>query len=179
MKKRDIFPLLYQLASPVALMLLGVLLMIHPDTASVLIARLLGWACILAGVGFGIVAIVTKEGTAGKVVIAAVCISLGGVLLRSPLLLAAWIGRLLGILLILRGGRDTVLSRRHGHGQLLAVLVTLVGVVLTVLPMTTSRLVFAVCGAVLLLLGAAMLRDRLKNRRYLDGGDDPNIIDAL
>jgi hypothetical protein len=32
---------------------------------------------------------------------------------------------------------------------------------------------------VVLGIGAAMLYDRLKNRRYLDDGGDPNIIDAL
>ena len=51
--------------------------------------------------------------------------------------------------------------------------------VLAVLPMTTSRLVFSGCGVVVLLIGGAMLLDRLKHRRYLDEGSDPNIIDAL
>ena len=44
--------------------------------------------------------------------------------------------------------------------------------------MTTSRLVFSLCGLVVLFIGAGMLVDRLKHRKYLEKGDD-NIIDAL
>jgi hypothetical protein len=47
-----------------------------------------------------------------------------------------------------------------------------------VLPMTTSRLVFSLCGVVVLLIGIGMLVDRLKHTKYLDKGDG-NIIDAL
>ena len=71
-----------------------------------------------------------------------------------------------------------MLSSRSGHGRILAILTTVVGVVLTVLPLTTSRLVFSLCGVVVLGIGIAMLIDRLKGRRYLEDGD-PNIIDAL
>jgi len=45
--------------------------------------------------------------------------------------------------------------------------------------MTTSRLLFRLCGAAILAIGIALLLDRLKNQRYLDDGGDPNIIDAL
>ena len=58
----------------------------------------------------------------------------------------------------------------------------IVGVVLVVLPMTTSRLVFSLCGLVVLVTGIAMFLDRLKGRNRLEGPgepEDPNIIDAL
>lgn len=178
MKKHDIFSLLYQLASPLALMLLGLTLIFSPDTASALLSRILGWVAILAGVGIGIAAIFSKNGQVAKGILAVGCVSIGGFLMRNPLVLAAGLGRILGVLLILRGGRDVIQSRRRGHGQLLAIAVTVIGVVLTVLPMTTSRLVFSGIGAVVLLIGVAMLLDRLKDRKYLDD-HDPNIIDAL
>lgn len=178
MKKHDIQRLIYQLASPVGLILLGLVLTFSPDTASALIAKVLGWCIFLVGIGFGVAAVVTRTGTAGKVIGAAVCIGLGGFLLKNPLVLAAGIGRLLGILVAIRGVREIVLSNRNGHGRILAIVTTLVGVVLAVLPMTTSRLVFSVCGVVVLLIGVVMLVDRLKERRYLEDGD-PNIIDAL
>ena len=179
MKKRDFLSVVYQLASPAALILLGLLLIISPDAASALVARLLGWIVLLVGIGFGITAIFSRQGQVGKGVMAVGCVTIGGFLMRNPLVLAAGIGRLLGILLILRGGRDVMLSRRYGHGRILAMVTTVVGVVLAVLPMTTSRLVFSLCGLVVLGIGAVMLYDRLKNRRYLDDGGDPNIIDAL
>lgn len=178
MKKRDLLSLVYQLASPVALILLGLVLIINPDTASALIARLLGWGMLLAGIGIGVAAIFSKRGQVGKGVAAVGCVTIGGYLMRNPLILAAGIGRLLGILLILRGGRDVVLSNRSGHGRMLAIITVVVGVVLTVLPLTTSRLVFSLCGVAVLGIGIAMLIDRLKDRRYLED-HDPNIIDAL
>lgn len=179
MKKRDILSLLYQLASPIALILLGVVLTFNPDSASVLIARLLGWGIFLVGIGFGVAALVSRDGTAGKVIGAAICIGIGGFLLRNPLVLAAGIGRLLGILLAIRGVRDIMTSKRRGHGRILAIITAVAGVVLIVLPMTTSRLVFSLCGVVVLIIGIAMLLDRLKDRRCLDDGGDPNIIDGL
>ena len=178
MKKRDILPLLYQLASPIALMLLGLILILNPDSASALLARILGWCAILAGIGIGVAAIFSHSGQVGKGIMAVGCVSVGGFLMRNPLVLAAGIGRLLGNLLILRGGRDIMLSNRRGHGRILAIIVTAVGVVLTLLPLTTSRLVFSGCGVVVLLAGGAMLLDRLRNKRYLED-HDPNIIDAL
>lgn len=179
MKKRELFSLIYQLASPVLLMALGLILIIHPDTASVLVARVLGWGVLLVGIGFGVAAIFDRRGAIGKGVASVGCVTIGGFLMRNPLVLAAGIGRILGIMLILRGGRDVMLSNRSGHGRILAIVTTVVGVVLAVLPMTTSRLVFSGCGVVVLLIGGAMLLDRLKHRRYLDEGSDPNIIDAL
>ena len=55
-------------------------------------------------------------------------------------------------------------------------IVTAVALVLS--PMTLSRLVFALCGLVVLFIGVGMLVDRLKQRKRLSGGDS-NIIDAL
>lgn len=179
MKKRDLFSFVYQLASPVLLMALGLILIISPDTASVLVARVLGWGCLLVGIGIGVAAIFDRRGAIGKGLAAVGCVTIGGFLMRNPLVLAAGIGRVLGIVLILRGGRDVMLSNRSGHGRVLAIITTVVGVVLAVLPMTTSRLVFSACGVVVLLIGAAMLIDRLRERRCLDDGGDPNIIDAL
>ena len=179
MKKHDILSLIYQLASPVLLILLGVILLFNPDSASAMIARFLGWILTLAGIGIGISAIIDRSSAVSKGIMAVGCVCIGGWLLANPLMLAAGIGRLLGILLALRGIRDVFQSRNRGHGQILAIVTAVAGVVLTVLPLTTSRLVFSVCGVVILLIGIAMLIDRLKDRRYLTEGDDPNIIDAL
>lgn len=178
MKKRDIFSLIYQLASPVLLMVLGLVLFVSPDTASALIARLLGWGLTLVGIAIGIATILNRKGAVGKGIAAVLCVITGGWLTANPLLLAAGIGRFLGIFVAIRGLRDLFLARSSGHGQPLAMVTTLVGIVLILLPMTTSRLIFSICGIVVLLIGLAMLVDRLKNRRYLDDGDS-NIIDAL
>lgn len=177
MKKCDIPSLIYQLASPVALILLGLILVISPDSATVLLSRLVGWAVFLTGVGFGIAAIVSRGQNAGKIAGAIVCLALGSFLLANPYFIAAWIGRFLGLLLILRGVRDFLQSTRQG-GKILSLITAVLGLILLVLPMTTSRLVFSLCGIVILLVGIAMLLERLRSRRYLNSGDD-NIIDAL
>ena len=87
-------------------------------------------------------------------------------------MLAAFIGRFIGLLIAARGIRDLSM----GYSRILALITTAVGAVLVVLPMTTSRLVFSACGLVVLLIGIGMLMDRLKHNKYLDDGD---IIDAL
>lgn len=179
MKKRDILSLLYQLASPVLLILLGLVLLFNPDSASAMISRLLGWVLTLVGIGIGIFAILDRRNAVTRGILSVGCVCIGGWLLANPLLLAAGIGRILGILIAVRGIRDLFLSKNRGHGQLLAIITAVVGIVLIVLPMTTSRLVFRVCGVVILLIGGAMLLDRLKDRRYLEDGGDPDIIDAL
>ena len=179
MKKQNLLSLLYQLASPALLMLLGVMLVLNPDFASAMVVRFFGWFLILAGIGFGMFAIADRRSAVGKGITSVCLVCAGGYLLAHPLLLAASVGAMLGALIALRGLRDLFLSRRQGHGQTLSLITTAVGILLVVLPMTTSRLVFRLCGVVILGIGVAMLLDRLRHRRYLEEGDDPNIIDAL
>ena len=166
------------LASPVALIALGVLLFLNPDSASAFLAAALVWCLVLVGAGLAIAAVAIRQGTAAKVLGAAVCLFLGIWLLRNPLLLAAGLGRLVGILLLIRGIQD-LLSSRFTQGRLLSLITAVVGLILLLLPMTTSRLVFSLCGLVVLGLGIVMLLERLRLRRLLDEGDDPDIIDAL
>ncbi len=178
MKKRNWLPLLIHLASPVAVILLGLILLFNPDSASALISRLLGWGICLAGLGFGIAALFDRDDLVKKLIPAALCFLIGNWLLGHPLALASGIGRLLGALLLLRGLRDVAQARKWGHGKILAYITTALGVILILAPLTTSRLVFSLCGLVVLVVGIAMLLDRLKDRRQLEQGD-PNIIDAL
>lgn len=179
MKKHGILSLLRLIATPVLLMVLGLILVIHPDSASALVAKILGWVLIASGVGFGAAAIASPIGTAGKVLSAIACFALGLWLLRNPLMLAAGLGRFAGILLAIRGIRDMIDAAQRHYGMLPAIITTVLGAVLIALPMTTSRVVMSLCGLLVLIVGAAILIDRLRNRRRLDEPDDSNIIDAL
>lgn len=178
MKDNRFLDLLYQLASPVAVTVLGLLLVVNPDSASVLIARVIGWLLTVIGIGFGISAILDREHAVRKGITAVLFACTGGVLSANPLLLAAWIGRIIGVLIALRGIRDLFLYSSRGYSRVLALITAAVGALLVVLPMTTSRLVFSFCGLVVLFIGIGMLVDRLKHRKRLPKGDD-NIIDAL
>lgn len=179
MKKESIRPLADLLLTPALLIVLGLILLLNPDSASVLIARVLGWGLITVGVGFGLSAIVSPSGRVGKGIAAVAFAVVGGWLAGNPLALAAWIGRFIGVLLVIDGLGDIMQARKYGKRFVLPLIVAAVGVVLVALPMTTSRLVFSLAGLVVLIVGIAMLLDRLKNRRRLEGPGDPDIIDAL
>ncbi len=178
MNKEKIFSLIRELFAPVALILLGALLLFNPDSASALISKLLGYSLIAVAVGFGIAAIASPNGRTGKSVTAVVLAIVGGWLTNNPLALAAWVGRIVGILLVVDGLQDMIHLRGQGQRFALPVLATLVGAVLILLPLTTTRLVFSLCGIVVLIIGIVMLLDRLKGRKRISGGDD-NIVDAL
>lgn len=178
MKNNRVLDMLFQLASPVAVSLLGLLLIVNPDSASVLIARVVGWVLTVIGIGFGVGAIFDRDHAIRKGITAVMFACVGGTLTANPLLLAAWIGRIIGVLMAFRGIRDLLISSRYGYSRILAVITTAVGAVLVVLPLTTSRLVFSLIGVVVLFIGIGMLVDRLKHQKKLPKGDD-NIIDAL
>ena len=176
MKKDDILSLLRLLIAPVLVILLGLVLIVNPDSASALISKVLGWVIIAVAVN-GISAIFNENGRISKSICAVVLAVVGGWLVKNPLALAAWIGRIIGILLAIDGLQDIFELRRQGKSFLFSLIIAAVGVVLVLMPMTTSRIVFFLCGVVVLLIGVAMLIDRLKGKpRLKDGGD---IIDAL
>ena len=177
MKKQELFDLLYELASPLAMVLAGLVLTLCPDLASAFLARLLGWCITLVGIGFGIGALFNRRKAVSRGITAVGLACIGGFLSANPLILAAFVGRLLGVLIALRGIREVFLARGRSYGQLTAGILTGAGIALTVLPMTASRLIFSGCGIVILVSGALMLLDKLRHRRLPP--DRPDIIDAL
>ena len=179
MKKNDVFSLLQLYLAPVLVILLGVLLLINPDSASVLISKLIGSLLTLIGIGFGIAALVSDRGRTGKLIMALCVFSCGGILTANPLLLASFAGRVVGLLLLLDGLGDMINAHRRGIRGLMPLIVTILGGVLVLMPMTASRLVFGLCGLVVTIIGVVMLLDRVRNRRLPAGDNDPNIIDAL
>lgn len=178
MKKQDILSVIQLLLAPVLVILLGLLLLVNPDSASVLISRILGWGLTILGAGCGIAALFSDRGRVAKLIGAGVLLVCGGVLISTPLLLASFAGRLVGLLLVLDGIPDMVNAHRRGARFLMPLIVTVIGAVLVLMPMTASRLVFSLCGLVVTFIGVAMLLDRIRKPR-LPGGKDSNIIDAL
>ncbi len=177
MKKDQLLAALYRYATPAAMVALGALLMLFPDSVSAMAGKLLGWALIVLGVGFILSAVFGSAGAA-RVLAALVCLAAGCWLLRNPMMLAKGIGRFVGALLLIRGVQD-VLQSADTRGRSLSALVAVVGLVLILLPMTTSRVVFSLCGLAVLLVGAALFADRWRTRHFTDGDGGPDIIDAL
>lgn len=178
MNKEKIISTIKLLLAPVLVILLGLILIVNPDSASALIAKIIGWIIILTGIGFGVSAIFKDHGRIAKGIAAVVLAMVGGWLVSNPLALAAWIGRIIGILLIVDGIEDILQLRKQGMTFWMPLIVTVVGVVLVVMPMTTSRVVFTLCGIVVLVMGVVMLLDRLKGKKKLNAPKD-DIIDAL
>lgn len=176
MNKRGFFSLVNLLWAPVALIIAGLILMVNPDSASALVSKILGWILILCGAGFAIAALMGyRDRWISRGITALLCIAAGTWLLRNPLALAESIGRFAGFLLLIRGIRDII-----GSGERpFAFITTIIGAVLILLPMTTSRILLSICGVAVLAVGIILLAVRLWSRNRLDEPDDPNIIDAL
>lgn len=171
MKKANLMELVNQFGTPATMILLGLILLLAPDSASVIIAYLVSGILTLAGIVLGITALLDRRLSKG--IWALICLSIGSTLMGNPLLLARNLGRFLGIMLAIEGG-DCLRKGNRTFGTV--ILIAAVALVLS--PMTLSRLVFALCGLVALFVGIGMLVDRLKHQKKLSKGDD-NIVDAL
>lgn len=179
MRREKLYAALRVLLVPVLLILLGLILVVNPDAASAFVAKILAGILILGAIFTGISAIVTRRNPIGKGIAAAGLALVGGWLAANPLVLAAWVGRLIGALILINSGADFLYARKYGGQVLLHLMAVGIGMALLLLPMTASRLVFFLCGGAVLAIGVVMLLERLCHRRWLPDGDDPNIIDAL
>ena len=171
MKKMKFTEAVNRFGMAVTTILFGLILLLVPDSASVIIAYGIGGVLTLAGIVFAIGAFLDQSFSKGFWALA--CLAIGGTLMGNPLLLARNLGRFLGIWLAIEGG-DCLRKGNRVFGW--AILAAAVALVLS--PMTLSRLVFSACGLVVLLIGISMLLSRIRDQRFLDQGDD-NIIDAL
>lgn len=159
--------------TPVILILLGLLLVVQPDWAAGLLARVLGWLLALGGGYFLLRGIFSRDARMKNLLAGVICLGLGIFLIGNPLAMAAGLGRLTGLFLLIRGGVDVFL-----YGSRNQWVTALLGLVLLLLPMATSRIVFTLCGLALLVYGIFTLAVRI-HRLRLEKPEDPNIIDAL
>lgn len=178
MKKETVSLYIQVLLTPVLLVLLGIILVLHPDFASSVIAAVLRWALLILGIGCALSGLIDRSQVVRRMLFALVCFGISGWLLANPLNLAAAIGRIVGIFVALRGIQDTVNAMQWKSGMALSLITTAVGILLIVLPMTASRLVFTVCGIVVLVIAVPMLLERLRLLRRLLPPDEGNIVDA-
>ncbi len=177
MKKYTVSQLLSLLGMPVLTAVLGLILLVNPDSAVSLVGKLLGWVCVIGALAFAF------GGSGRRNVVGGIVLGALGVwMLCNPLFLAKILSRVLGVFLLLRGIQD---GRLHWQGKLvltpgliLAAAAALIGFVLVLMPLSTSRVFFRIIGIILICVGAAEGIDRLRGRKLLDGGEDPNIIDV-
>ena len=177
MKKHQISEFVSRFATPVVLIVLGLVLIFCPDTASALISKVAGWGLLMAGIIVAVAMVVDRNWSVTKILTILVLVGLGRWLMAHPLAWAAWGGRIIGALVLLRGIRDFTQSA-FTQGKMLSALTALLGLVLLLMPMTASRMVFSLCGVVVLAIGGGMLAERIWEKKNGED-DDPNIIDAL
>jgi uncharacterized membrane protein HdeD (DUF308 family) len=173
MNKFDFSKLLNRFGMPVTLIVAGLILLLVPDAASILIAKLLGWGLSAAGIFYGIGAVMSTHRRVSRIVEAAICLIIGSVIMANPLLLARNIGRFLGILLAMEGGRCM-----RKDSRMVGFLLFMAAMWLMIAPLSLSRILFSLCGLAVLICGVISLLSRLKDQSYLESGDD-DIIDAL
>lgn len=175
MKKSSLLGLLQWAAAPAVTILCGLVLLFSPDSASALVSRILSIVCLLWGIGWGVMAVFGSENRFSRILFALALIFVSRWLSRNPLGLAAWASRILGIGLII-GGAGGFLRSSNGRARLLSLGEAILGLVLILLPLFASRMIFRICGLVVVVIGAAMLISRRRLRRLQ--GSKPKIIDV-
>lgn len=177
MKKEKILYLLERLSMPALLCVVGLVLLLAPDTASALVGKVAGFGLAVVGILHLVDSLSSKLDTGKKLAISLVCLAAAAWLLSHPLMLAAWIGRLAGIFFVIRGLVSLAEARKLGQTLTWPMITTLAGALLILSPMITSRLVLCAIGLVLLLVGIVQMVARLGEQKRLEGPDS-NIIDV-
>lgn len=164
------------------MIIIGAVLTISPDSASVLVSAVLGWLLIavgvmmlLAGILGGIEVMTIIQGT--------VLIMAGAWLHRHPLMIASVLGIVLGLTALSQGwkkGKRAMRLKMYGSFWLwdagVAALELLAGLVLILTPLSLSRAVVSAAGIFMVVCGVL---DLLSTRKNGGGpGSYSNIIDA-
>ena len=154
----------------------GLVLALNPSGAMAWLIKLLGWIFVASGAAKLIVPAVNHRAIATKTWIwNGLSIAAGVVLLTWPLLLVDLMGQVLGVMLIAAGLRD-VGSHRMSKRDILTVIG---GVILLAMPRALTNTVLIGIGVVLMVIGGIRIADCVFHKKYLEEGEDPNIIDAL
>lgn len=162
---------------PVLTVVLGLVLLLSPDAATALVTKVIGWLLVLFGAGKAISMATRHTGTAGGWIWAAVGVVLGVGILSNPLILAESLGRLIGIILVIRALSDGRNSATKG-GRTVAIITLVVGAVLFLMPMTLTRTLLRLCGLVVVIVGIVNIVEKFRETKMLESGEKPKIIDA-
>lgn len=169
-------------ALPGLQLLLGFLLLLNPDGAIALIFRVIGWLLVAVAAGLAISMVTDRAVKTGNLIAALICGFGGLYLTRNPLALVAGTGKILGVVLILRGGAGLLQEAKYsgrGMGRILPELPALIlGILLLISPMAPSRLILRIIGAVLILGAAAKLFAVKGDLLRIREPEEANIIDA-
>lgn len=165
-------------AIPVLLCLMGLILLVTPDAASAIVGRLAGVGLLVAGLVQMVKAISDPAERGHRLAWAIPALLAAAWLMGEPLALITFGGRLVGLLIAVKGVQNWREAQKWGLRKGPAIVAAVAGLLLVLLPVTASRLVLRLMGLVALIAGVVMLHD-YRQRDLLDGPDGPDIIDAL
>ena len=173
-------------AWPVVLAVLGLILVFSPDTASALIAKILGWILIAIGTAAAIGAVLGASYERVRLIVFAVlCLGVGIFVVSFPLVLAEALGRFFGIFLTIQGisGIRKAVQRKNAdlpyqYSMISAVVTLAAGIILALLPLTLSRIILNICGLVLIVISVVNIVGVYQEQKALEAGGRPDIIDA-
>ena len=157
------------------LIVLGLVLLVSPDGATVLVVKILAWMFILAGIVS--VAAMVVDGNfrqISKWVWAVLELGLGALLLARPLLLTDLISRVFGLMMVSEGIRNW----RAGRSRVLAGITVTAGAVLFLLHRTLTHTILGLCGLIMIIIGVVNIIGKYRDMKRLEEGRDPNIIDV-
>ena len=178
MKKEKFLKTCSLLGIPALVAVLGLLLVLSPDSATALAARLIGWVLVAGGAAKAIsMAVKFTAPSLSGWIFSLAGIALGTLVLSNPLILAESIGRFAGILLAIRAISDLRHSN-YNQGKALALVTLIIGIVLFVMPMTLTRTLLRLAGIVVVIISAFNIIEKLRELKQLDSGEKPRIVDA-
>lgn len=152
---------------------LGLVLMFRPDSVTSALGTVIGFLVALAGSALMISFFFGHRKKDGlRLAGAIILMVLGFSVIKYPLSLATQAGRFIGILLVLQSARELT-GEIPLRSKTMSAVSGVIGLVLMLVPMTSSRLLVTGCGVVVTLMGVGML---LAHKKESSGKDD--IIDA-
>lgn len=175
MKKKQWLSLLELLISPILLIVLGLILMIFPDSATVLVEKVIAWALILLGTSLALKNLLRPlSRSVVQILIAAVALVLGLYVIANPTVISRSISTALGLFIFFQA----LDLRDHGKNMSMGSFVAcILGLILVFVPMTLSKVLFVIVGIVCLALGVIEIVDRLSRCGRLPRGED-DVIDV-
>lgn len=166
----------------VLMIVCGAILAVNPDSASTLISAILGWLLIAVAVALLLAGFVAGAGIR-PILFGAVLLAAGAWLHRNPLMIASFLGVLLGLLVLSQAldmAREAQAIKRSGGfwipGAVLAALELILGLRLIFSPLSVSRLVLTIAGIAMVVFGVCDLAAHHRSHRSIPG--DSRIIDA-
>ena len=83
MKKKNMQSMVRLMLTPVLMVILGIVLVVRPDSASALVGKVLGWVLLVVGIGLLVESIAVKELTTSRILFVVVAAALGLWLVRT------------------------------------------------------------------------------------------------